>query len=396
MLLLVLAGCSDPLAPPESACNTVFACQTLGVDLQVSAFELGTAPRDTETGLPIMKPESLSVTYTIRNIGSDTAKTAWLSIQLEQNGNFTGYLTDTQNLPVLPPGGEYHFAGYVNVFREDAYRLRDDRVSAILTADATGEAYERFNDNTGTSAIFHLATPLVSVTFSTPSYTFTAGDALPLNTVIRNYAKHADAPASTVAICLYEGYAGCWADYRTIAGRINLPAVPAGATTQFTTTVPFAHTAVWQDIATVYDMVLCRAGAADVSYLEKWPVCVSNSLYVSIRPNYTLCAPPDLTTGVAITQTGYNCGLRPLMPGQEAASERYRFHLLMLNAEANRTYVLQSSDNSTVFRLYDAAGLPLPDLDPAADRIRFDHDQRVYLVHYSAVPNLTVTAAVAP
>ena len=391
-VVLLFAACSDLTGPagPDALpdrCASAFACRSAGVDIQVVSLDLAATRQDAATGLDIMHPDSVPVSVVLRNVGSDTA--AADDVYLTLRGPLSTYAQTFVPYPALAPGEEFRFSSVVHFEPYGPTDLRDDRVQLELMAIADHDA--AFGDNHATSATFHLAVPLLQYAYSLSTDNITAGEAVALNVVARNYGRHADAPARIMTACLYADFTGCTAQYRTTAGAFMAPPVPAGSVVQFQAMLAIPATAAWQDAAVVYSMALCDATSFAPAYLSDIPPCYAGARLLSVRPDYeNVCGAPQMLPGIDMTLTGYNCGLRPVPAGQETTARRYRFHLVAFDAAADVTYQVQRSDTTAHLRLYNVAGVAVLDRDAAPDRFRVAAAQRLYLIHYSAQESFTI------
>lgn len=394
ILLLLLAACSDPAGPRDpDPCEADFACLSPGIDLEVVSLEVLYAETDPETMLGIVWPDAVQVRYKVRNRGSRIAPEGQIYISFNAS-QFTGYDYATQLRPALAPGEEHQTSVTVSMNQLEASRLKDDRVALAL--DMWDEADTLRADNRLVSSLFHLAVPLLDVTFTTTS-SIKVGDALQLGIVARNYGKHADAPARTLTACLYDIFRGCRPEYKTTIGGFSMPSVPAGTEVQFTATMTMPASAAWQDAASRYTLYLCDAPStgAQIYFTDYGFDCYSRFRSIHVAPDYeAVCAPPRLVPGAGIVLSTYNCGIRPTMAGFESETQHYRFHIVALDATAGTTYELQRSNQTAIMRLYNGSGLPIHDFDAAAERIRVAEAGRVYIVMYSPTEALSIEAAV--
>lgn len=394
-LILFLAACSDPAGPSTEidACPNVFACRTAGVDVQVVALEVQPTRFDSQTGLAIIHPDSIQLSFTLRNAGTDTARAGVINLQLDQaGGGFTGYSAPFLELPALAPGQEWHYSGRVSFEVDELARVYDDRMYLeVIASPGEGDADVDAINNFARSGVFHLAVPLLDIRFTIDSATVTAGNSVRLNIIARNYGRHATAAARTMTACLYEGFAGCTPQYRTVAGNITIPAVGPGAMLQVGPTLTIPSTAAWQDYTGQYALLLCTPPPNGLAYFTDGPSgCAIGIADITVRPAYSVCAPPLITPSAATTLANYNCGIRPTLPGFEAATAQFRFHIVAVDAQAGVTYTVERSDTLPPLRIYDGAGRAVTDLDVASDRFRLTATGRVYLVQYSSSPTLTI------
>ena len=395
ILILFLAACSDPTDPgPEiDACPNVFACRTAMVDVQIVSLALQPTRFDNQTGLAIIHPDSVQVSFTVRNVGSDTAGAGIINLHLDEaGGGFAGFDTAIMEMPALAPGQEWRFNGRVSFQSVELPRVYDDRMYLeVIASSGDGDVDVDSNNNFAHTDVFHLAAPLLDIRFTFDSAVVTAGNSLRLNVVARNYGRHASAPAQTMAICLYQGFAGCTPQYRTVAGTVTIPAVGAGDAVQVSSTITIPSTAAWQDYTAQYSALLCAPPPNGIAYFTDGPsACAVGIAGIIVRPAYAVCAPPLLTPGTPATLGNYNCGIRPTLPGFETATAQFRFHIVAMDAQAGVTYTAERTDTLSPLRIYDGGGNGVTDLDIAPDRFRVASAGRVYLVQYSNAPALTI------
>ena len=397
-LILFLAACSDPIAPSNEidACPNVFACRTPSVDVQIVSLQVQPSRFDSQTGLAIIHPDSVQVSFTLRNAGSDTTRAGIINLQLDQaGGGSVGYSVPFMEMPSLAPGQEWRYSGRVSFEGDELARVYDDRMYLeVIASPGEGDADVDETNNFARSDIFHLAAPFLDIRFAFDSATVTAGNSVRLNIIARNYGRHATAPARTMTVCLYEGFAGCTPQYRTVAGSITIPAVGPGQLLQVSPSITIPSTAAWQDYAAQYAALLCTPPPNGVAYFTDGPSsCAVGIASINVRPAYTACAPPLVTPNAVATLANYNCGIRPTLPGFEAATAQFRFHIVAVDAQAGVTYTVERSDTLPPLRIYDGGGLTVTDLDAAEDRFQLMTAGRVYLVQYSSAPALTIRVA---
>ena len=383
LALVLLAACSDPMEPVvEDPCAPVFACRSEGVDLEVVSVIIASASTDSETGLPIVHPPSFPVEVTIRNRGTDTAAAGTIDVMLGE------YYHSTQlSHSELAPGASFRGSVTIPLSATGASRIKDDRMTVQAAVWSAGDSIAQ--NNQMLTGPIHVAIPLLDITFTTATTAF-AGQPIELTMVVRNYGQHAASPARTISACLFDGFRGCEPSDRTTAGSVTIPMVAPGAALQIVRTMTMAPTGAWQDAAGNYGMYLCEIGMYQVTY--EW-ACFSNGPHILVRPSYdAVCAPPTLTSN-AVALAAYNCGHRPTLPSFEAETQRYRFHIVSLDAQANATYGVQRSDTSSVVRIYNSLGDVVHDFDPHPERIRVAATEKIYLVMYTAAPALTISAA---
>ena len=350
------------------------------------SLELGFSRTDPDTKLPILEPDSIPVKFVVRNRGSITAPAGEVQLSFS---SFDFNWTILQR-PALRPGELYRDSVMLTASQSGGSSLTDDRVTVGIATWADGDSIG--HNNTMSSPIFHLAIPLLQLTFTTVAST-TVGSEIPLTIVARNYGRHADAPAQTITGCLYDSFSGCHPRYRTTTSVFVSPPVPAGTAVEFNASLTIPASATWQDATVRYSLYLCPSASGNLPgyFTGTGPFCHRNSRSVEVVPNYeAACAPPLLVDPNNVALPAFNCGLRPSLPGFENEARQYRFHLVALDAVAGETYVLQRSDVSALVRIYDAKGRAVIDLDPDPERIRVANSERIYLVMYSKSEALTV------
>jgi hypothetical protein len=389
---MLVAACSDPTEPPAvpDPCASVYACRSPGTDLEILSVVVTSDAADPQTMLPIVQPGALRVNYAIRNRGRTVTPAGSVWLNLVSAGEDYYSPTMHQAHPALAPGEMHSGSALLTIGSIQGHRIRDDRMTVQAEVWTVDDTF--VSNNEMSSALFHLAVPLLDVDFAATPVAI-IGQPVALAVVVRNYGRHADVPAQTMTGCLYDGFRGCSPEYRTTTGGLQIPHVAAGTAVQFNTTLSVPPSAAWQDAAADYQMHLCVGQPMAYAVDESLVCSISPGRNVVVRPDYeSVCAPPVLVPGQQLTLSAYNCGLRPSMAGFEAETRAYRFHITSLQAESGVTYALQRSDTTSLVRLYDAQGNHVRDLDPAPDRIRVDVAQRLYLVMYSATESIAITA----
>jgi hypothetical protein len=391
----LIAACSDPTSPPAEPdpCTSVFACRSPGMDLEVVSVSVAGDATDPQTGLLIVQPAALRVSYTIRNRGRIAAPLAGVQTTLQSAAGDFLFGIYQEHGPIAP-GESYSGSLLLQTSSLEANRLRDDRMTVEVGVGASGDT--QYANDFMSSALFHLAIPLVDFSFTTVPVAV-IGQPVAVSVIARNYGLHADLPAQTATGCLYDGFRGCTPPYRTTIGGVAIPRVAAGSAVQFNTTIVIPSSAAWQDAAAQYGMYLCLGQPMTYDVNRSVTCAFSEVRALTVRPDYeSVCAPPALIPGVQVTLATYNCGLRPSLAGFETETRAYRFHIVSLQAESNVTYALQRSDTTSVIRIYDAQGNSVFDRDPAPERIRVDVAQRLYLVMYSKDESVGITVIRAP
>ena len=393
VLLVLAAACSDPVVPQVEEvdpCEALYACRSPGQDVAVLSVNVSGGDTDPQTGSLIVRPDSIPIRFRLRNYGTDTATAGYIYVHIDP---YEASFTDsTLAFPKIAPGADYEFQGVMRFRPEYASRVLDDRVTISVDANVDGDTI--WSNNSRQSQTFHLAAPLLTMTFTVTNPTVFAGDTIALRVVARNYGRHAAAPAGMLAVCLPASGGLCTSIAAPVLGWIARPMVPPGGVVTFDARVPVRPEATWQDARTSSSTYLCESDAANQDYLPPRSPCHSGSSVVIIPDYERFCQPPLLQPGVVVSMTTYNCGDRPPTPSGEAVPENYRrFHIVSLDAHAGRTYVLTRSDTSGPVRVYNAAGLLMFDMDADAERIRIGSTERIYLVMYTAGSALSVRMA---
>jgi len=382
LLLPIFFACDDPIAPrgQPDPCETEGACEVEGMDLEVRSLTLvttGTHP----SGLRLVPGDTVHATVVVRNRGSVPSVDASLSVQLNPSPAVLLGTLYTE-VPALTPGEERPVSVAVPIDPAQFYRLRDERIRVRASVFSLADTIDANNAMTSDTVVVTAALLQVTVDFGEGR----AGGTLPATVTIRNRSTTTDRPAREVDACLYDTFRACDADGRSRTGAFTLPAVPAGATVTANLAIPIPPEAVHLDQAASYETYVCPVGAVNI---ELGGVDCTLFGFPRVRPDYEgLCAPPALTA-TPVTLATWNCG-NPHLP--RTARRPPPFHLLALDAAGGATYRIERSTDGSALRLYDVDGEPVPDLDPAPDRVRVGTSERIYIVSYSAGQSATFAA----
>jgi hypothetical protein len=375
------------------SCGPTADCVAQAADLEVTAVTVGSPARTHPvTGLRVV--DSLRITYTVRNAGALVSDTTRLVVSA---GNGWQY-ERADTVPPLAPGQSVTRSTLVPAdrvfFHADYF---SDKFAATIRLETSYT--DAAANNTRTSDSAHLALPILRVTVQRVAEPrVRVNDPIRMTVTVANLSAVAAARDIHLRHCLWDYDVGCWAPHWTAFGNTPLPDMGPGETKTISYTTAIPPTAVEHGFLH-YGMAVCVTPrsqdqpyrAFDSFSNDSW-MCGYRG-QIEVLPDYEACSPPLLGTQ-PVTLAAPNCGIYPMpteLGNWTFYLERKVFYVFALDAIGGQTY---SVTGLAGFDGYLATGRLATDLDPAADRVRYELTGRYYLIIQAPTGVRTASAVV--
>jgi hypothetical protein len=390
-VLLTLAACTND----GGTCGPTAECIAPAAELEVSAVTVGSAARTHPvTGLRVV--DSLRISYTVRNVGAISSDTTPVRVTVPISWPYDRFDT-------LPPIAAGQSVTRTMLFPSERVYFDGDYPSDKFAATVALETTypDATSNNSRTSDTAHLALPILKVTVQRLAEPrVRVNDPIRMSATITNLSAIAPARDIQLRHCLWDYDVGCWAGYWTAFGTTSLPDIGPGETRTISYTTAIPETGA-ENGNLYYSMSVCVTARADNQPYRSFN-SVGNGTWicgsagqVEVMPDYEACRPPML--GVQpVTLTAPNCGIYPMPtePGNWTFSLAQKlFYVFTLDAIGGQTYSVTGLEGG---RAYLSTGRTAADLDPAAERVRFESTGRYYFIIYAPTGVRTATAAVVP
>jgi hypothetical protein len=290
-MCIVLAGCETPAEPCAD-------CITVRPDILIESVTVAGSARDAQTGLVVVRGDSIDITVSIRNAGTELIRTPVLALELDAEP------VVVVRLPDVRAGGTHRFNRRVATLLPAILMDRDTlRVRAtVVFAD------DEPDNNTKLSDAFHVALPALRLRASL-GVAYNVGVAYDVAVSVENISRHATLPASRVVFCVHNLGASC-SRAQGAAGINPLGVAPMapGEIRHWTDRITVPTGITHQNVIDAVAFTPC-IGSAQLQtndLLDSRDRGCSAPSQVFVRPDYEACQPPRLIPGAPVT-AGASC-----------------------------------------------------------------------------------------
>jgi hypothetical protein len=343
-LLMSVGACS------ENPCDVMGACEVSGVDLYVVSAVANSSEMDTDTGLRVLRAESIRFNVTIANRGDETSDSAHFELSVphaEPVDVAVGALGpgESRVIPVVTRAVDNPFSFFsVSTLPSPADSVQG--IIRIVAADADS------SNNVAKTDAFRLGLPIIGIDLDSFPAEALANQPFSAVVRVRNISPYGTLPAHALGFCLFDEGDRDWGCLtgQGFTGSVGaeLPALAPGE--EFVLRqVTLTSTAADEFRANEYVVGGCLAASGTDSAgfaSSEVPRHCSGFPVVLLRPDYSHCEPVVLVPDV-VSHAPSTC--RTPQP----------FYAYILDAEAGMTYTLHNADGSP-----ETAGIYTPDGEP--------------------------------